>query len=208
LIWGEHIHDVGIIGPGLIWGRGLSRGEVAEGGLPAADTQGAADKAIALKHCHNVTLRDVAILAGGHFGILATGVDNLVLDHLKIDTNRDGMNIDCCRNVRISGCSVNSPSDDGICLKSSFALGEARPTENVTISDCYVTGGWQIGTMLDGTPGPRTGPGSGICSLSRQWCSSPPGRPVPSTKPSCLRWSKINSTHAARSSSDWCSPPI
>jgi polygalacturonase len=151
LIWGEHIHDVGIIGPGLIWGRGLSRGEVAEGGLPAADTQGAADKAIALKHCYNVTLRDVAILAGGHFGILATGVDNLVLDHLKIDTNRDGMNIDCCRNVRISGCSVNSPSDDGICLKSSFALGEARATENVTISDCYVTGGWQIGTMLDGT---------------------------------------------------------
>ena len=151
LIWGEQIHDVGIFGPGLIWGRGLSRGEVAEGGVPAADTQGAADKAIALKHCHNVTLRDVAILAGGHFGILASGVDNLTLDHLKIDTNRDGMNVDCCRNVRISGCSVNSPSDDGICLKSSFALGEARATENVTISDCYVTGGWQVGTMLDGT---------------------------------------------------------
>ena len=151
LIWGEHIHDVGIFGPGLIWGRGLSRGEVAEGGVPSADTQGAADKAIALKHCHNVTLRDVAILAGGHFGILASGVDNLALDHLRIDTNRDGMNVDCCRNVRISGCSVNSPSDDGICLKSSFALGEARATENVTISDCYVTGGWQVGTMLDGT---------------------------------------------------------
>jgi polygalacturonase len=98
-----------------------------------------------------VTLRDVAILAGGHFSILATGVDNLTLDDLKIDTNRDGVNIDCCRNVRISGCSVNSPSDDGICLKSSFALGEARATENVTISNCYVTGGWQIGTMLDGT---------------------------------------------------------
>jgi polygalacturonase len=150
LIWGEHIHDVGIFGPGLIWGRGLSRGEVAEGGLPAADTQGAADKAIALKHCHNVTLRDVAILAGGHFGILATGVDNLTLADLKIDTNRDGVNIDCCRNVRISGCSVNSPSDDAICLKSSFALGEVRATENVTISNCYVTGGWQIGTMLNG----------------------------------------------------------
>jgi polygalacturonase len=151
LIWGEHVHDIGLYGPGLIWGRGLSRGEVVEGGLPAADTPGAADKAVALKRCYNVTLRDIAILAGGHFGILATGVDNLTLDDLKIDTNRDGMNIDCCRNVRISGCSVNSPSDDGICLKSSFALGEARATENVTISDCYVSGGWQIGTMLDGT---------------------------------------------------------
>jgi polygalacturonase len=53
--------------------------------------------------------------------------------------------------VRISGCSVNSPWDDGICLKSSFALGEARATENVTISNCYVTGGFALGTMLDGT---------------------------------------------------------
>jgi MFS family permease len=51
-------------------------------------------------------------------------------------------------------------------------------------------------------------PGSGIRSLSRQCCFWPPGRPEPSTKRSCLRWSKINSTPAARSSSDWCSPPI
>ena len=53
--------------------------------------------------------------------------------------------------MRISKCSVNSPWDDGICLKSSFALGEARATENVTISDCYLTGGFALGTMLDGT---------------------------------------------------------
>ena len=70
---------------------------------------------------------------------------------MRIDTNRDGINVDCCKNVRITGCSVNSPWDDGICLKSSFALGEARATENVTISNCYVTGGYALGTMLDGT---------------------------------------------------------
>ena len=96
-------------------------------------------------------MRDIAILAAGHFGILATGVDNLTLKDLKIDTNRDGINVNSCKNVRISKCSVNSPWDDGICLKSSFALGEARPTENVTISDCYLTGGFALGTMLDGT---------------------------------------------------------
>ena len=151
LIWGEGIHDVAIFGPGLICGRGLSRGELAEQGLPRADAPGAADKAIALKRCRNVTVRDIAILAAGHFGILATGVDNLTLEDLKIDTNRDGINVDCCKNVRISKCSVNSPWDDGICLKSSFALGEARATENVTISDCYLTGGFALGTMLDGT---------------------------------------------------------
>jgi polygalacturonase len=119
--------------------------------LPPADSPGAADKAIAFKQCQNVIVRDIAILAAGHFGILATGVDNLTLEDLKIDTNRDGINVDCCRNVRIRRCSVNSPWDDGICLKSSFALGEVRATEKVTISECYVTGGFALGTLLDGT---------------------------------------------------------
>ena len=148
LIWGEGLEEVSICGPGLIWGKGLSRGW---GAGPKAEQPGVANKAIALKNCRNVLLRDFSILHGGHFGILATGVDNLTIDNLKIDTNRDGMDIDCCRNVRISNCSVNSPWDDGICLKSSFALGYARATEMVTISNCLVAGSYEEGTLLDGT---------------------------------------------------------
>jgi polygalacturonase len=150
LIWGENINNVAILGPGLIWGKGLSRG-LSDKDHPRAEMPGAGNKAIALKNCYNVILRDFSILAGGHFAILATGADNLTIDNLKIDTNRDGMDIDCCRNVRVSNCSVNSPWDDGICPKSSFALGYARATENVTITNCYVTGGYQLGTLLDGT---------------------------------------------------------
>ena len=148
LIWGEGISDVAILGPGLIWGKGLSRGW---GAGPVAENPGVANKTIALKNCRNVLLRDFSILHGGHFGILATGVDNLTIDNLKIDTNRDGMDIDCCRNVRVSNCSVNSPWDDGICLKSSFALGYARATEMVTISNCLLSGSYEEGTVLDGT---------------------------------------------------------
>ena len=146
LIWGEGLEDISICGPGLIWGKGLSRGW---GTGPKAEQPGAGNKTIALKNCRNVLLRDFSILHGGHFGILATGVDNLTIDNLKIDTNRDGMDIDCCRNVRITNCSVNSPWDDGICLKSSFALGYARATEMVTISNCLVSGSYEEGTMLD-----------------------------------------------------------
>jgi polygalacturonase len=151
LIWGEGVHDVAIIGQGLICGRALSRGEVAEADRPPADAPGAADKAIAFKRCRNMTVRGIGILAAGHFAVLATGTDNLTLEDLRIDTNRDGINVDCCKNVRIAKCSVNSPWDDGICLKSSFALGEVRATENVTIGDCYVTGGFALGSMLDGS---------------------------------------------------------
>ena len=150
LIWGDGLHDISICGPGLIWGKGLSRGS-SDKDLPDSSKPGVGNKAIALKNCHNVILRDFSILQGGWFGILATGVDNFTIDNLKIDTNRDGMDIDCCRNVRVTNCTVNSPSDDGICPKSSFALGYARPTENVTITGCYLTGGYEVGSVLNGT---------------------------------------------------------
>jgi polygalacturonase len=157
LLWGEGLHDVSITGPGLIDGKGLSNGRdwvkypVAGTVLFKAEQLGVGNKAIALKNCRNVTLKDFSILKGGHFGVLATGVDNLTIDNLRIDTDRDGLDIDCCRNVRVSNCTVNSPWDDAICPKSSFALGEARATENVTISNCYVTGCYRLGTVLDGT---------------------------------------------------------
>ncbi|HEV2711115.1 MAG TPA: glycoside hydrolase family 28 protein [Edaphobacter sp.] len=155
LIWGEDIHDFSITGPGLIYGKGLSfgAGRRARGNYPiyVAEQANVGNKSIALKNCRNVIFRDFSILKGGHFGLLLTGVDNLTIDNLKIDTDRDGMDIDCCKNVRVSNCTVNSPWDDGICPKSSFALGYNRVTENVTITNCYVTGTYELGTVLDGT---------------------------------------------------------
>src|SRR5438874_4122567 len=140
LIWGENLENISILGPGRIWGRGLIRGgpesrtrqqndalpnvppdkQNAPFGYPNprdAVEPGWGNKSISLKLCRNVILRDVTILHGGHFAILATGVDNLTIDNLKIDTNRDGIDIDACRNVRLSNCTVNSPFDDGICPK-------------------------------------------------------------------------------------------
>jgi len=173
LIWGENIENVSILGPGRIWGKGLVRSggqsrtkeqndafNVARASEPQrpfgypnprdAVEPGWGNKAISLKLSRNVLIRDVSILHGGHFAILATGVDNLTIDNVKIDTNRDGIDVDACRNVRISNCSVNSPFDDGICPKSTFALGFLRATENVTITNCQVSG-YDEGTFLDGT---------------------------------------------------------
>lgn len=157
LIWGENLENISILGPGLIYGKGLSRGFYRTErweriGVNAGPYmwEGGGNKAIALKLCRNVILKDFTILMGGHFGILATGVDNLTIDNLKMDTNRDGMDIDCCYNVRISNCTVNSPYDDAICLKSSFGLGYARPTQNVTITNCQVSG-YDLGSFYNGT---------------------------------------------------------
>ena len=173
LIWGENLENISILGPGRIWGKGLVRSGTqsrtkeqndALGNAPSdpragpfgypnardAVEKGWGNKSISLKLCRNVIIRDISILHGGHFAILATGVDNLTIDNVKIDTNRDGIDVDACKNVRISNCTVNSPFDDGICPKSSFALGYARVTENVTITNCQVSG-YDEGTLLDGT---------------------------------------------------------
>ncbi len=143
LIWGENLHDISIIGHGMIWGKGLVRSNNGE-----ADKR--PNKSISLYQCRNVVIRDISMLHAGWFAVLATGVDNLTIDNVTMDTNRDGMDIDCCQNVKISNCSVNSPNDDAIVLKSSYGLGLARSTENVTITDCEVSG-FDEGSFLDGT---------------------------------------------------------
>jgi polygalacturonase len=82
-----------------------------------------------------------------------TGCDDMTVDNVTMDTDRDGIDIDCCRNTMVSNCRVNSPTDDGICPKSTYALGELRPTENLTIVNCQVSG-FVEGTLLDGTMKP------------------------------------------------------
>ena len=140
LIWGEGVENVSILGQGLINGKALTR---------EADKR-IGNKAISLKLSRNVNIRDISMLLCGHFAILVTGVDNLTIDNIKIDTNRDGIDVDASRNVRISNVSVNSPWDDAIVLKASYGLGFFRDTSNVTITNCLVSG-YDMGTLLDGT---------------------------------------------------------
>ena len=108
------------------------------------------NKAIALKLCKNVLIRDVTIFRGGHFAILVTGCTDLTVDNVTMDTDRDGIDIDCCRNTMVSNCRINSPNDDGLCPKATYALGRKVPTENLTIVNCQVSG-FNVGTLLDGT---------------------------------------------------------
>ena len=173
LIYGIDVEDVTLSGPGRIDGRGLTRegpgsrwrkqaGEFPESMRGMSSEQmavlsphvtemaGQGNKAVAFCRARGVTIRNLSIVNGGHFAVLATGVDDLLLEALNIDSNRDGIDIDGCRRVIVRGCRVNTPNDDAIVLKSSFALGERRPCEDVLIEDCAVSG-FDLGTMIDGT---------------------------------------------------------
>lgn len=142
LIWGTDLENVTICGQGMIDGSALD--SWTEGG------PGHGNKAIGLRGCRNVTIKDITIFRGGHFSIHATAVDNLIIDRVRIDSDRDGIDVICCKGVSISDCYVNTPEDDSIVLKSTYTMGYFRDVENVTISGCHISG-YRCGTLLDGT---------------------------------------------------------
>jgi polygalacturonase len=173
LIYGDGVSNVAIIGRGMIHGLGLDREgpgdrwhnkpgwkSPKELGITPREARlldpkeravlGRADKSIGLRNCYNVVLRDFAVLQGGHFCVIAHGVTNMTIDNLTIDTDRDGIDIDCCRDVRVSNCIVNAPKDDAIVLKSSYALDRKVICEDVTVIGCK-TMGYAMGSLLDGT---------------------------------------------------------
>ncbi|MGC6400981.1 glycoside hydrolase family 28 protein [Sphingomonas sp. FW199] len=175
LIWGDGISDVAILGPGTIHGEGLTRdgpgarwqrqagerplsmagmnaAEIAELEPDRAAMRGLGNKAIALRCVRNAHIAGLTIRDGGHFAILATGCQDLVIRDCAIDTDRDGIDLDCVARARVERCRVNTPNDDAIVIKTSLALGHVAPSEDIVIRDCTVSG-WDRGTMLDGSHG-------------------------------------------------------
>ena len=150
LIWAEGQHDVSITGRGMIDGEGLTRRDTEKAVNVQGGSIGTGDKAIALKQCRNVTIRDITIYRGGHFAIIVTGCEIGTIDNVTIDTNRDGIDIDCCKYFTVSNTKVNTPNDDAIVLKSSYALKKPVLCEHILITNCIVTG-YKLGTFLDGS---------------------------------------------------------
>ena len=150
LIWAEGQHNVSITGRGTIDGDGLTKHDTENAGNVQGGSIGTGDKAIALKLCLNILIRDVTIVRGGHFAIIVTGCDIGTIDNVLIDTNRDGIDIDCCKYLTVSNCKVNTPNDDAIVLKSSYALKKPVLCEHILITNCLVTG-YKLGTLVDGT---------------------------------------------------------
>ncbi len=150
LIWAEGQENVSITGRGMIDGVGLTKKDTEKGGNVQGGSIGTGDKAIALKQCKNILIRDVTIYRGGHFAIIITGCERGTIDNVTIDTNRDGIDIDCCKYITVSNTKVNTPNDDAIVLKASYALKRAVACEHILITNCIVTG-YKLGTFLDGT---------------------------------------------------------
>ncbi|MHC4298258.1 MAG: alpha-glucuronidase family glycosyl hydrolase [Planctomycetota bacterium] len=155
LIRGENLENVKIYGPGTLDGSALTRSSRVP--------KGTGDKAVALKLCRNVEIRNLNIRQGGHYAILATGCEDMLIDNVTINTSRDGLNLSQCRDVLVDHCHINAVryadgypagGDDAIKLGSDLSLGKAHPSENITVKNCFLASGCntlQFGTETIGS---------------------------------------------------------
>ncbi|MFC1764554.1 glycosyl hydrolase family 28-related protein [Planctomycetota bacterium] len=142
LIWGKDLENVKIYGPGTLDGSALTRSSQVP--------PGTGDKGIALKLCQNIEIRNLNIREGGHYAILTTGCENVLIDNVTIKTGRDGLNLSQCCNVEVANCHIDAVryedgypagGDDAIKLGSDLSLGKARPSQNITVRNCYLASG-------------------------------------------------------------------
>ncbi|NOY43475.1 MAG: glycoside hydrolase family 28 protein [Planctomycetes bacterium] len=139
LIYGEDLHDIAVVGRGTIDGQGDAdvfkpRGAVPEYGL----RHGLRPYLIRLVTCRKVLVRGITLRDSPMWTQHYLACDDLTVDDIHVYAhvhhNNDMIDIDCCRNVRISNCTSDT-TDDGITLKSTAG----RVCENVTITNCVVS---------------------------------------------------------------------
>lgn len=108
------------------------------------------------QNCRNVILSGVTLIDSPFWTVHPLYCDGIFIDGVTIKNpsdapNTDGIDIDSCRNVRITDCTVDV-GDDGIALKSGSGpdgIAAGRPTCSVFVGRCTVRnahGGIVIGS--------------------------------------------------------------
>jgi hypothetical protein len=157
LIRAHQARDIAITGRGTIDGQAVQEwgplGEVDS--FIAAETEIARKAGIEMKRAHtvkpnpclvyftdcaNVLLEDASFLNSAFWSVHLGTCHNVTVRGLRIETsletgvNADGLDIDSCRDVRVSDCTI-STGDDAICLKTTIKAG-GKPCEDIVVTGC------------------------------------------------------------------------
>ena len=113
---------------------------------------------IHFRESSGIVVRDVTLIDPPCYCLWFLGCDICEISGVRIDAdlrgpNDDGIDMDCCSNVRISDCDIVC-GDDGIALKSDTdELGYDKACENITITNCRIhttSDGIRLGYEGDG----------------------------------------------------------
>ncbi|MHC4508353.1 MAG: glycoside hydrolase family 28 protein [Planctomycetota bacterium] len=165
LITGVDLENIAVTGRGTLNGQGkpwwdaLREDKNRKEGQPKILTYGR-PRVINLYRCRDILIEGVTIVDSPSWTVHPVGCENLVVNGISIinpesGPNTDGVNPESCRNVRIANCFIDT-GDDCITLKSGKdeeGRLKARPTENVTITNCVMYkghGAVVIGSEMSG----------------------------------------------------------
>jgi polygalacturonase len=128
LIYAGNVDHTGIIGPGRIEGNpGVAASQNPRGAVVLEPIS-----------CNDVRWEGFTVTQGGNWATHPTYCAGIEINNVTIYGNRDGIDIDSCRNVRIEGCNIET-GDDCISIKSGRGLNGARigkASEDVLIMNC------------------------------------------------------------------------
>lgn len=159
LINGEHVANAGVMGDGLIDGRGpatllgekVSWWDLAQEAKVTNLNQNC-PRLIVLSHCDNFTLYRIRMKDSPNFHVSYNGGNGftawgVIIDTGKAGRNTDGIDPGNCSNVTITHCYIRA-GDDNVAIKA----GMPGPTKNITIAHnhFYYGHGMSIGSETDG----------------------------------------------------------
>ncbi len=136
LFWAENCENISFSGNATIDMREVWENTPVPNETPWVGCR--ANKIISLKNCKNVLVSDLKMYNATDLAVYMAGCEDVRVTGLTMKVNIDGISPDCCKNVVISDCNVIA-GDDGIVLKTSYALNEKKACENITISNCVVS---------------------------------------------------------------------
>lgn len=151
LITAVEQENVTIEGHGTIDGQGdfwMNESNVQPGWPNKNDTDYCANperpgQMIFFCECRNVRVSGVNIINAPYWHLFFHGCEEVFANGLNIHGDRprwtnDGIDIDCCQKVTVSGCIIDV-GDDGITLRGyDKPLKKKRVCENVAVSNCVV----------------------------------------------------------------------
>ncbi|MCC5844554.1 MAG: right-handed parallel beta-helix repeat-containing protein [Verrucomicrobia bacterium] len=119
IILAKDVKDASIAGEGVIDGQNLCR--------PGGEEGFRGFHALAFYHTDGILLRGITVRNAGNYAVLCQHSCNLTFECLKILGGHDGIHIQKCRNVSVTGGDFRTGDD---CLAGT-------DNEDVQVEDCY-----------------------------------------------------------------------
>ncbi len=141
LVYAAEAENFSITGRGMIDGNGraffLENPEKPGGTLRVRDWR--PGMLLTFVACRDVLLRDIHLIDPPCYTVFPLGCEQVVIDGITIRSrgpNTDGIDLHCCRDVRISNCSIDTGDDCITCYSMPYWLKNPGPCENVTVANC------------------------------------------------------------------------